>query len=333
MRDATVEHARRMWQAGHRDASIARDCGITRHKARVLMEAFEETEPRPTIEGVGPNERADVQEILRRVTYDHARRRNLEYRRRTQRITFNDGPVAIVFAGDEHFGNEGTDIERVFDEANTILQTPGMYTWRTGDVVDNFILGRMRQIRDGNRISIPDEWTLAEELLAILKPKLLAWCGGNHPYWSEIASGVSVEERILPAGILWDKDEIFAEVTVGESVIRVRQRHQWLGGSQWNPTHALEKAFRMDRNDADVHVGSHTHIAALVRDSLGPNAERKIAILTGTYKSFDDYQRQRGFHQNSDSTAATLIINADGSFMGTSNLDAAAHYMNAVYGA
>lgn len=326
-----VEHARRMWRAGHRDTAIARDCGLTRYKARKLMSAFEQTEPRPKIEGVGPNERPDVEEILRRVQMDYRRREELEHRRKAQSITFDGGPIAIVFAGDEHFGNDGTDVQRVFDEAYMIRDTPGMYTWRTGDVVDNFILGRMRQIRDGNRISIPDEWTLAVELLNVIRPKLLAWCGGNHPYWSEVASGVSVEESILPEGILWDKDEIVADVHVADASVRIRQRHQWLGRSQWNPTHALEKAFRMDRSDADIHVGSHTHIASLVRDSLGPNAERKVAILTGTYKVWDEHARRKGFPEHDVSTTATLIVNEDGSFMATSNLEAAVNYMEAVY--
>jgi len=331
MTDAIVEHARRLWRDGHRDHVISERCGITRHQARQFILAFEETEPRPTIEGVGPRERPDVAEILRRVQHDYRGRSQLEARKRAQSITFDRGPIAIVFAGDEHFGNDGTDVQRVFDEAYLIRDTPGMYTWRTGDVVDNFILGRMRQIRDNSRISVPDEWTLAEELIKVIKPKLLAWCGGNHPYWSEMAAGVSIEERILPHGILWDKDEIVADVHVGDVSIRVRQRHQWLGRSQWNPTHALEKAFRMDRTDADVHVGSHTHIASLVRDSLGPDAERKLAILTGTYKVWDEYARRKGFPEHDVSTTATLVINKDGSFMGTSSLEAAVNYMNAVY--
>jgi hypothetical protein len=53
--------------------------------------------------------------------------------------------------------------------------------------------------------------------------------------------------------------------------------------------------------------------------------------MSGSYKIHDDYCRQSGFARHDSSTAVALIMDEDGTFWATSNLNAAMKYMKAVY--
>jgi molybdenum-dependent DNA-binding transcriptional regulator ModE len=267
------------------------------------------------------------QEAQRR--YEEKKKRAL--RKRDQHIRFDSGPIAMIFLGDQHFGNAGTDTQRAFDEQETILNTPGAYCWQMGDLVDNFIVGRLMAENMKPSTPVAEQWVLAEDYLYGFKDKLLAYCGGNHGAWTLKVSGIDYRRDITPQGVLYDGDRLDATVHVGEASYRITSRHKWRGSSIYNPTHAQERGAFKDDPNFDIYVGAHVHRGAISREFIH-NRQRKISVLTGTYKTFDDYALQEGFESNDASTGVAVVMHEDGSFFGTSNLKACLHYMRSLYG-
>jgi hypothetical protein len=253
-----------------------------------------------------------------------------DLKQRSQRVVVSGDVACLVFAGDEHMGGK-TDIQRMLYEAALVNDTPGMYHVRMGDIVNQFILGRMRAIRDNAEITIPEEWVLAKVLADLIAEKVVAWVGGNHDDWGRKAAGTDKLVELLPDGVLYHKYDLSFDLHVGKTVKRIRIRHQWKGSSVFNPTHAIEAAAQRDLADFDVAVGAHTHQAALCREFFA-QGKRRLAVLTNTYKKYDDFPVEIGFpRSDASSTCAAVIFESDGSMFGAPSLEWAAAYMRSRY--
>lgn len=286
--------------------------------------------PAPEIVGAGPDVKPDVEAIREEAARRYRDKARRAHQKAHQRITFPHGPVCIVFGGDQHIGNAGTDVDRMFSEQEMIRNVPGSYFWQMGDLVDQFILGRL--IAENWKPSLPvaEQWWLAEEYMNGFADRLLAVNAGNHDAWAQKASGVDRMRDITPNGVLYDADTIRATVEVGEHKYRIWTRHKWRGSSMYNMTHGQERGVRFDSPNFDVYVGAHKHTGAVARELIHAG-ERKIAIQVGTYKVQDDYALAEGFPAHDASTVCCLILHGDGSFHAMSDLKAALNFMSAVY--
>jgi len=267
-----------------------------------------------------------IQEQARRFKRKHRRAQ----KKRTQTIRFDTGPIMIAFVGDQHLGNAGTDIERVFEEQRIIKQTPGAYCWQMGDVVDNFIVGRLKEQNMKPAAPIWEQWQLAKEYLDRWDDRIVAYVGGNHGAWTMGQTQIDYRRDICPDGILYDGDDVQATVSVGSATYDIWARHKWRGHSIYNQTHGQERAARFNDPNHDIYVGAHTHEGALYREMIH-EGQRKAAVQVGTYKVHDDYARTQGYPESDMSTACAVILHDDGSFHGMADLDAAKRYMNAIY--
>lgn len=286
------------------------------------------------IEGTDASKESDVEDILHEMGRRYARKHSRAQQKRNQHIYFDSGPIALIFVGDQHIGNAGTDIVRVKEEQDTILETPGAFVWQMGDTVDNFIVGRLMAENMKPAAPVWDQWVVAEWYLKRWNERLLAYNGGNHEAWTLQVSGIDYRRDISPDGILYDGDRIDATVHVGDSRFRVTSRHKWPGSSIYNPTHGMEggkTGAKHGSPDFDIYVGAHFHRGAVSREFI-LNEQRKISVMTGSYKIHDDYALQEGFAPHDASTAVAVILHQDGSFFGTSNLKACLYYMKALYG-
>lgn len=247
-------------------------------------------------------------------------------------IQFGGGPVAIFFVGDQHIGNAGTDVRRIFEEQEVIMATPGAYVVMTGDTVDNFIIGKLISQNMYESLAVRDQWTLACAYIENFGTRIIAKVSGNHDQWTTKLMGLDYDRRITPNGILYDTDDItFTAYTTSTSDgVCVRVRHKWRGGSIYNPSHGIERAARFDSSRPDVFVGAHVHQGATAREFI-LDGQRKLALMSSSYKVIDTYQKQEGFPDNDASTAVALVIEDDGSFWGTSNIRAVGRYMQRVY--
>ena len=269
---------------------------------------------------------ADAERVLERLRADWEQAKHEQARRERQIIKFPNDYAMLVFLGDQHLGDEGTDYPRLFAEAETIAGTEGMYAASLGDMLDNFIKAKLSHIRFRTRASIPDEAVAAREYLGILGPKLWALVEGNHEWWTQAAAGVDYVREMLAQiapDCLWDNDDCRVTVRVGAYEWRVRMRHDWPGSSMYNITHGVERGALFD-GGFDIGVGAHTHRSGVAR-GFNNHGGSGLAVLVGTYKRLDPFSRQKGFHKANNSTAVAVLLDGiSGAMVGFEDLDLAA---------
>lgn len=275
----------------------------------------------------------DEAAIIERARQAYRVTAKLQARRQSQRLAFDHGPVALVEVADVHLGNSGTDYDRAFEEAELIAATPGMYAVFAGDVLDNFVIGKLRQARDDSCFRIDEEWVLVRYYLKIIAAKTVVVVSGNHDQWVHLLAGVDYFREVVAdinPTVIYDTDDALVTVQVGTWEVPLRIRHKWLGFSQWNNTHAIEKAMWRDQNFR-VGMGAHVHRGGVVR-STDVGGYNGLAMMAGTYKSVDTYARTCGFPESNASTAVTVVFDdEDRSLTGFDNLWTAARYMNTMY--
>jgi hypothetical protein len=283
------------------------------------------------VEGVTADEQLpNPKEVLQRASKRFAAIKTLMDRRAKQVIRFDRGPVGIVFVADNHIGNEGVDYDRMFNEAEIIAGTPNLYVMQVGDLVDNFIVGKLMKVRMGTTINIPEEWALAKWYLDLLGPRLLGVCGGNHDAWTSAMSGIDQLRTTVASirpGLLYNPDELQITIDVAGKQWPILVRHKWQYNSVLNPTHGIERAF--ERNQAKpflLGVGAHTHVSGLVRQ-FNAGGRTGTAVLCGSYKIYDNYAQQLGAPTPNGSTAVTIIFHPDHGLVGYDNLTLASEVL------
>lgn len=283
----------------------------------------------PTITGATSSTDPDIDAIRSAAEQKFEAKQRRAILKNHQHVHFPHGPVALFFVGDQHIGNTGTDVGRMFAEQDQILATPSSYVVLMGDTVDNYIVGKLMAENMNAALNVWEQWELAKHYLTRWGTRIIGQNSGNHSQWATKVMGVDYDREISPKGILYDADELRFTTHVGRHSVRIRTRHKWRGNSIHNPSHALERAAKFDTPDFDVFVGAHVHQGATAREFIH-NGKRKLALMSSTYKVVDGYQRQEGFTENDASTAVALVINDDGSHFATSNIASVMHYMQAV---
>jgi len=250
-------------------------------------------------------------------------------------LEWTHGPIAIVTMADLHLGGLGVDYSRLDDDISMILGTPGMYVVLVGDMLDNFIIGKLKDLRMNIApFTVSGEWALVKRVLKRLAPRLIGSCSGNHDLWTYALSGIDyladLHARYNPT-ILYHKYDLRFDVSVGESVTSWRVRHSWKGSSIYNDLHGVHRASKFDKGiDWDVGVGAHTHASGLFQE-FNNGGKTGYAILCGTYKMSDDFAERNGFPQSNESAAVTTVIHEDGFVHGTNNLEGACKLMHQFY--
>jgi len=253
--------------------------------------------------------------------------------RTKQALVFDHGPVCLVESADWHLGDQGVDYPRLKRELEIIADTPGMFLITAGDLLNQFIIGKLKDARYGSPLSIPDEWALAKFFLSIPRKKHLLSISGNHDNWLELLVGVSYFREVLKdinPKVIYDADEALVDVTVGDWTVPVKVRHKWRGTSIYNPTHGIERAAKWDQ-DFLIGMGAHTHASGITR-GFNDAGVTGMAMMAGAYKRVDPYARREGFAKPNQSTAVSVVIDPrHRSLTGFDNLEAAADYMDAIY--
>lgn len=153
--------------------------------------------------------------------------------------------------------------------------------------------------------------------------------------WTAHESGIDIMKTYLnelDSPAVYDTYENVFTLDIDGMQSVVRTRHQWLGSSQYNDTHAIEKAAKFDQAvPFDIGVGGHTHRSGLYRE-FNNGGKTGVAILCGTYKRTDEYAREVGFPQSNKSTAVCVIIDPDSEsgYHGVSDINSAAKYMRLI---
>lgn len=282
-----------------------------------------------TITGVTAEELPDFESAYNRALEEYQKRSLTALRKMSQRLAFPGPRVCIVFAADQHIGNPGTDIERVFEEARITAEMPNTFSVCLGDVVDSFITPKLLGLNMNTRIAIKDQWVLAEEYVKIMHP--IAWVSGNHEGWSQDMTGMDHLRRIISYHVphaLYDTDDCRVTIEVGGVEFPARFRHKWRGRSIYSATHGIERAQKWDQ-DFILGVGAHDHTAGVSRQ-FPAGGRMGLAILCGSFKRLDTYQEELGLPKMNNSTSIAVLFDAENESMTAfDNMNAAQAFMEA----
>jgi len=274
----------------------------------------------------------DEDTVYHRAVAEYRATARLELRQRQQELIFTAPYVALVFMGDLHLGSPGTDIERVFAEAELVVSTPNAYVVTMGDLIDNFVLGKLRQARDNHRLAVTDEWVLVRRFMRKIAPRWPLAVGGNHDAWGELLLGVDVmrdQVATLAPKVLYQAHDAHVRLTVAGHDFPGRIRHRWRGYSIYNLTHGIERAAKWDQ-DFIWAAGAHTHASGVAR-GINIGGMSGIAVLCGSYKRIDPYSIAGGFPRPNESTAVGILFDAAShSMTGFESLDMLANVMRAL---
>lgn len=290
--------------------------------------------PEPRIDGVrAEDHRPDPEKLFKRAAEDYASKRAKRARARDNRIAFSgEHPVAIAWIADTHIGNSGTDIERAFREIGIVRDTPGMFAFFVGDLIDNFVIGVLKSVNLGQRATIEDQWILGQYYLRQAPESWLGYVSGNHEQWSLRVAGYDTNREIVPRHCLYDTDEIDFTVELNGHETKVIARHRWPGNSIYNPLHPQTRGSKFSRPGRDIYVGAHTHPGALAADHPAGDGRVIGLVQCGTYKDNDSFARTIGFPETGHTTAAATIFYPDGRHESFKSLDTVRDILENTYG-
>jgi len=275
------------------------------------------------------------QALLARATGLSIQNAKVSERRRQQELIFAGDFVAFACVADQHLGSPATDVAAVFEDAAWIAETPGVFAFQVGDLIDNFINPHLLRKQFESQFTIPEEWKLAKVFLKLIGQKLAISVAGNHENWLLSLGGIDFfQEILLSDKTLHDAYEVAAVVKLYKDrnsatsfELPICARHSWraFGSSQWNPTHAIEKATKFGGRFL-VGIGAHTHLGGLARDFTS-HGEKGIAIRCGTYQRDGTYARSLGYTAQSsmpdDCQIVVLFVLADGGYFAVAGRDTA----------
>ncbi len=300
----------------------------TREDAEAALQGLQAAEG-PTIRGVTAStysaDYADSLWTAAAKRFEITRQTHVEKTR--QQIDLGNKPTAIAWLSDLHLGSSGTDYAAIWEDTQTIVNTPGMYAAFHGDGIDNWVVGKLQAIQRGQAVNHSEEVAMFRRWVELIHEKLLLVVSGNHDNWTKKMAGLDILPTLLgETQVLYDPYEVRVNLTCGDGSWDVLVRHQWKWSSIFNPTHGIEVGYDRMSDQFDIGVGGHTHIGTLIRPFFRHRRER-LAVLTGAYKRIDPFSKEVGFAETMTNGCGAIIFFPDGKVWYNSDLKVAADYL------
>ncbi len=217
-------------------------------------------------------------------------------------------PMALVWFGDPHLGNNGCNTPLLLKHIDIISNTPNMYGANIGDTVDNWS-GRLERLYAENDVSKATERKLAVWFLKAV-PWLL-WLQGNHDLWDEVFTAYLRAHggHRLP---MMDWGAKFKLTFPNGAEVRWDAAHNHKGHSMWNELHGQTKAALMGE-PADIYIAGHHHNYAYAQKEV--NGRLAHLCRVRGYKYIDSYADKLGFQSSQYGASVAFLVNpfAEGS--------------------
>lgn len=217
-----------------------------------------------------------------------------------------DGPIGIIHFGDPHVDDPGTDWATLESHMELVKKTEGLFAANVGDTRNNWV-GRLAKLYGEQSTSAEQATILAEHFIHELHGHWLYIIGGNHDAWAGADDPLKWMTRAVNALYEPSEARIGLNFRNGREVI-VNARHDFAGGSQWNPAHAVGKAAQLGVRD-DILVCGHKHSSGYMPIKDPATGKVCHCLQVASYKKYDRYARERGFRDQTFSPCAVTIIN------------------------
>lgn len=249
----------------------------------------------------------DAETLIRTLTERHAQRKTHEEAAKLQHVRVNvDGPVAVAFFGDPHVDDPGCawgDLER---DIRICRDTPGFMAVNIGDTTNNWV-GRLMGLYANQEVTSKQALTLIEWVLTQLP--WLVTVGGNHDTWNTQKGDVSeVIHRLQKMPGLYQNVGARMQVHLPSGAsFTMNVRHDFPGGSQFNPAHALVRETLFNHRDHILACG-HRHTSGYIPIWHNDPARLCHGFRVGTYKDFDHYAKEKGFKESNWARSMAAVI-------------------------
>ena len=251
-----------------------------------------------------PNENRSAEEIIEVLENSHNKKEEIAELSRLMTVDIeDDGPIGICHMGDPHI--DDCHIRALMEDCRIVRETPGMIAGNVGDYTNNWI-GRLTEQHAKQKITAQEAWTMVKWYLD--QCDFLYLIGGNHDMWHTGCGFEPVKFMAQQNGQMYKPHGARLKLVFpngAECVINAR--HDFKGGSQWNPTHAMQKAAKLGYMD-DIYVCGHKHYYAYQREAM---VSMKLThfIRVCAYKQYEDYPDQLGIMETPWNPSVTTIIN------------------------
>ena len=275
-------------------------------------EAFQPPKAQPIfeVEGLPWDGEPDAEELIAKLALQHRTRSEHHHAAKLRQVRVNmDGPVALAGFGDPHIDDPGCawgDLER---DVRICRDTPGIMAVNVGDSTNNWV-GRLMRLYADQEVTSKQALKLIEWLMTAL-PWLVDQTG-NHDSWNtEKGDPAAILHRLLKLpGIREDGSNRLRLSLPSGAEVFMHVRHDFPGGSQFNPAHALVRETLFGFRDHILMCG-HRHSTGYI--PVFHNDPRRLChgFRLGTYKDFDHYAAEKGFQDTNWARSMGAVINPD----------------------
>jgi hypothetical protein len=256
------------------------------------------------------NGEPDAEELIALLTERHAVRKIRHEATKLRQVAIGlDGPIALGLFGDPHIDDPGCawgDLER---DVRICRDVPGFLAVDVGDDSNNWV-GRLMKLYADQEVTSGQSLKLIEWLMTSL-PWLLR-IKGNHDNWNtEKGDPADYIHRLANSmGALEPHGaRLQLNLPAGAS-LRIHVRHDFPGGSQFNPAHAMVRETLFGHRDHILACG-HRHTAGYI--PIWHNDPRRLChgMRLGTYKDFDHYAAEKGFQDGNWARSMAAVVDPD----------------------
>jgi len=281
--------------------------GIDRHTLRRRLEAAEDI-------GISvglsfpelPSDTMSEEDLLEKRKKQFLLKKEAEESRKLIPIKVTiDGPIGILFFGDPHLDDDGTDIISLEKHANLVRNNEALYGACPGDFNNNWV-GRLARLWDQQSINAKESLMLTHWITSLVKNWMFI-ISGNHDCW--LGQHDPIRWIAAQSGII--REDYGVRISLNfpnEKQIRINARHDFNGQSQWNPAHAIMKAAQMGFKD-HILVGAHRHISGYGKVLCPSSGIISHCCQVSSYKIYDNFKKERNFPDHHISPCALFIIN------------------------
>ena len=224
----------------------------------------------------------------------------------------DDKPFAILWWGDPHLDNNGTNWPLLRAHAQ-LAQHPAVWSVNIGDTLDNWPHGsRLMSLYAQSDQSVATSHKLARWFCKASGIRWLVWLFGNHDAWAGSTSTEWLREMGGKKVVFEDWGAQFVLACPGGAEFKIWAAHNFPGNSQWNSLHGPQKAAAM-REEADVYVCGHLHNWAIHKEESSQRGFTYSLLRARGYKDLDDYAEKLGYMpQQNGASIMTVFLPATG---------------------
>ena len=239
-------------------------------------------------------------------------------------------PIGLWSLGDAHIGADGVnywDLKNTFD---LLAHEPGLYGILNGDMIDGFVAHSPDTGRFAEVLRPKFQKRLAKYVCELLAPKLIAFNGGQHEFFSsrlddfDMASYLALHGDAVYLGPGGTLDLYFSETDL---LYSVGAWHKYKGNSIYDETAGAKRLYR-EHGPFDITMVADKHSPAASMEIR--NGAMRAFMRGGTWKLRDDYSKSLGYTDSAVAIPMVIVWPDEKRYWTTIDIDEGISYLRAL---